>query len=221
MADAAPSQRPRLVGQSLLYSISIFVSLGVFLVRPFPACRKAQVLIFANSSDMTKGALIPPFLAYPHISLQCHEWDHHWALFPEILQLSWTNRNRNRGRSFRSGSVQYVEATFNQALRVSTPEIVTSVAAGRVGDIIGRRGTLFAGAIIFTIGGAIQTVTVGFWTMVLGRITSGLGVGLLSSVAFECQISSIHVSVLFEQNYSSNISERNLPTKPCVSIHFC
>lgn len=59
-------------------------------------------------------------------------------------------------------------------------ETVTSVAAGTVGDRIGRRGTLFVGAVIFTIGGAIQTFTIGFWTMILGRITSGFGVGLLS-----------------------------------------
>jgi len=57
---------------------------------------------------------------------------------------------------------------------------VTSIAAGRVGDIIGRRGTLFIGAVIFTLGGAIQTFTVGFWTMVAGRVVSGFGVGLLS-----------------------------------------
>jgi MFS family permease len=62
--------------------------------------------------------------------------------------------------------------------------LVTSIAAGQVGDIIGRRGTLFIGAIIFTIGGAIQTFTVGFWSMVLGRIVSGFGVGLLSWVLF-------------------------------------
>lgn len=59
---------------------------------------------------------------------------------------------------------------------------VTSVAAGRVGDIIGRKGTLFVGAVIFTVGGAIQTFTIGFWTMLIGRITSGFGVGLLSFV---------------------------------------
>ena len=57
---------------------------------------------------------------------------------------------------------------------------MTSLAAGRVGDIIGRRGTLFMGAVIFTVGGAIQTFTVGFWTMVAGRVVSGFGVGLLS-----------------------------------------
>ena len=57
---------------------------------------------------------------------------------------------------------------------------VTSVAAGQVGDIIGRRGTLFSGAVVFAIGGAIQTFTTGFWVMVLGRVISGFGVGLLS-----------------------------------------
>lgn len=63
-------------------------------------------------------------------------------------------------------------------------ETVTSVAAGTVGDKIGRRGTLFVGALVFTLGGAIQTFTVGFWSMIVGRITSGFGVGLLSYVVY-------------------------------------
>jgi MFS family permease len=57
---------------------------------------------------------------------------------------------------------------------------VTSVAAGRVGDMIGRKGTLFVGAVVFTVGGIIQTFTTGFWTMITGRLISGFGVGLLS-----------------------------------------
>ncbi|KAG5350842.1 hypothetical protein C0989_009046 [Termitomyces sp. Mn162] len=57
---------------------------------------------------------------------------------------------------------------------------VTSVAAGRVGDIIGRKGTLFLGSVVFTIGGTIQTFSAGFTSMVIGRIVSGFGVGLLS-----------------------------------------
>lgn len=42
--------------------------------------------------------------------------------------------------------------------------------------------TLFWGAVVFTIGGAIQTVTNGFVLMLIGRIISGFGVGLLSCV---------------------------------------
>ena len=59
----------------------------------------------------------------------------------------------------------------------------TSIAAGKLGDMIGRKGTLFFGAVIFTVGGAVQTFTVGFWSMVIGRIISGCGVGLLSYAA--------------------------------------
>jgi len=59
---------------------------------------------------------------------------------------------------------------------------VTALAAGRVGDIIGRKGTLFSGAVVFTIGGAIQTWSTGYYLMIIGRVVSGLGVGLLSYV---------------------------------------
>lgn len=58
--------------------------------------------------------------------------------------------------------------------------LATSIAAGRVGDIIGRKGTLFIGALVFTVGGVIQTFTTGFYTMIVGRVISGFGVGLLS-----------------------------------------
>jgi MFS family permease len=57
---------------------------------------------------------------------------------------------------------------------------VTSLLAGRVGDIFGRRLTLLTGAAIFTIGGSFQTFSTGFKTMVFGRIVSGFGVGFLS-----------------------------------------
>lgn len=60
---------------------------------------------------------------------------------------------------------------------------VTSVLAGRVGDIFGRRMTLLAGALIFTVGGLFQTFTTGFKVMVFGRILSGFGVGFLSYVS--------------------------------------
>ncbi|KAF8349784.1 general substrate transporter [Amanita rubescens] len=59
---------------------------------------------------------------------------------------------------------------------------ITSIVAGRVGDGIGRKGTLFIGALVFTVGGVVQTFTLGFWSMVIGRVVSGFGVGLLSYV---------------------------------------
>lgn len=58
----------------------------------------------------------------------------------------------------------------------------TSLACGTLADVFGRKAVLFWGALIFSIGGAIQTLTTGFTIMVLGRVTAGLGVGVMSMV---------------------------------------
>jgi predicted MFS family arabinose efflux permease len=50
--------------------------------------------------------------------------------------------------------------------------------------------TLRAGAFVFTMGGAIQTFCTGFWTMILGRVVSGFGVGMLSMVVPIYQVGS-------------------------------
>lgn len=60
--------------------------------------------------------------------------------------------------------------------------LVSSLLVGRLGDAIGRRKTILYGAIIFVIGGAVQTFTTGFISMIIGRTISGLGVGMLSTI---------------------------------------
>lgn len=59
---------------------------------------------------------------------------------------------------------------------------ITSLACGTLADIFGRKAILFWGALVFSIGGAIQTLTTGFTIMVVGRVVSGLGVGVMSMV---------------------------------------
>lgn len=66
---------------------------------------------------------------------------------------------------------------------------VTSLLAAPLADNYGRRITLRLGAFVFTVGGAIQTFCGGFWTMVLGRIISGFGVGMLSMIVPIYQVS--------------------------------
>lgn len=126
-----PKPRRRLVGQTLLYSISVFASLGVFL--------------FGYDQGVMSGIITGP----------------HFIKFfntPGPIQIG----------------------TMVAVLEIGA--FVTSIAAGRVGDLIGRRGTLFIGGVIFTIGGAVQTFTTGYWVMIMGRIVSGFGVGLLSTI---------------------------------------
>ncbi|CUA70517.1 Sugar transport protein 4 [Rhizoctonia solani] len=121
----------RLVGQPLLYALTCFASLGVFL--------------FGYDQGVMSGILTGP---------QFQEYFKR----PDRYQIG----------------------TMVAILEVGA--FITSIASGRVADIIGRRRTLFTGACIFVIGGAFQTFTPGFKVMVLGRIISGFGVGLLSTI---------------------------------------
>ncbi|KAF8414704.1 general substrate transporter [Boletus edulis BED1] len=87
--------------------------------------------------------------------------------------------------------------------------LATSIAAGRVGDIIGRKGTLFVGALVFTIGGAVQTFTTGFYVMIIGRVISGFGVGLLSTIVpiYQSEISPPnHRGALACMEFTGNIA---------------
>ncbi|KAL7623953.1 Ribulose bisphosphate carboxylase large chain [Parahypoxylon ruwenzoriense] len=72
--------------------------------------------------------------------------------------------------------------------------LVSSLAVGRVGDIIGRRRTILYGSIVFFVGGALQTFAQNMPMMMLGRIIAGLGVGSLSTIVpvYQSEISPPH-----------------------------
>ncbi|KAF9523606.1 general substrate transporter [Crepidotus variabilis] len=157
MPDTSDDSRRRLVGQPLLYAISIFASIGVFL--------------FGYDQGVMSGIITGPyFKKYFHD--------------PTPIDVG----------------------TMVAVLEIGA--FITSLAAGRVGDLIGRRGTLMTGAVVFTIGGAIQTFTVGFWTMIVGRIVSGFGVGLLSTIVpiYQSEISPPdHRGALACMEFTGNI----------------
>lgn len=70
----------------------------------------------------------------------------------------------------------------------------SSLVVGRVGDIIGRRRTILYGSCIFFVGGAFQTFATGMPMMLVGRITAGVGVGMLSTIVpvYQSEISPPH-----------------------------
>lgn len=72
--------------------------------------------------------------------------------------------------------------------------LISSLAVGRIGDIIGRRRTILYGSIIFFIGGALQSFAANMPMMMLGRIIAGLGVGSLSTIVpvYQSEISPPH-----------------------------
>ncbi|KAL9080195.1 MAG: hypothetical protein Q9157_000977 [Trypethelium eluteriae] len=72
--------------------------------------------------------------------------------------------------------------------------LIASLGIGRIGDLIGRRRTIFYGSLIFLVGGALQTFTTGMPMMLVGRIVAGLGVGALSTIVpvYQSEISPPH-----------------------------
>jgi len=84
------------------------------------------------------------------------------------------------------------ELSVRRALTLLTT--VTSLLAAPLADNYGRRITLRFGAFIFTVGGAIQTFCTGFWTMVLGRVISGFGVGMLSMIVPIYQVRTLLIA---------------------------
>ncbi|KAF8167791.1 hypothetical protein B0H34DRAFT_683053 [Crassisporium funariophilum] len=158
MADTSQSIfHRRLVGRPLLYGISVFASLGVFL--------------FGYDQGVMSGIITGTYFRK-------------YFDYPGPFEIG----------------------TMVAVLEVGA--FITSVAAGRIGDMIGRKGTLGVGAVIFTIGGAIQTFTIGFWSMVVGRIISGFGVGLLSTIVpiYQSEISPPnHRGALACMEFTGNI----------------
>ena len=72
--------------------------------------------------------------------------------------------------------------------------LIASLGVGKIGDIIGRRRTIFWGSVTFVVGGAFQTFATGMPMMMIGRIVAGLGVGALSTIVpvYQSEISPPH-----------------------------
>lgn len=72
--------------------------------------------------------------------------------------------------------------------------LIASLVVGKIGDVLGRKRTVYWGSIIFVIGGALQTFANGMPMMVIGRVIAGLGVGTLSTIVpvYQSEISPPH-----------------------------
>jgi len=141
--DSATPRRPKLVGQALLYAVSIFASLGVFL--------------FGYDQGVMSGIITGPYF-----------------------------------RSYFNQPSRWALGNMVAILEIGA--LCTSLASGRIGDIIGRRRTLLIGACIFVIGGAVQAFAGSYTTLIVGRLVSGAGVGLLSTIVpiYQSEISPPH-----------------------------
>ena len=72
---------------------------------------------------------------------------------------------------------------------------VGAAFAGPVGDWFGRRLTIMMGAIIFCLGGALQTSAQGLGYLYSGRLIAGLGVGIMVMIIPLYQAEIAHPSI--------------------------
>jgi hypothetical protein len=119
------------------------------------------------------------------------------SLATEWLMGKSTNRARRKWATWllRSKSAPSVRPSTRQCKPDPTDGLVTSLLAAHIADTRGRRMTLRMGALIFTIGGGFQTFCAGFTSMVVGRVISGFGVGMLSMVVPIYQVSQYSLLV--------------------------
>jgi len=142
-SEDGPSRMHGLHGKKLIYFLSVFVSLGVFL--------------FGYDQGVMSGIITGPHF-----------------------------------RDYFNQPSRAEIGTMVAILEVGA--LISSVAVGRIGDVLGRRKTIFYGAAIFVVGGALQTFANGMAMMLLGRIVAGLGVGALSTIVpvYQSEISPPH-----------------------------
>ena len=71
----------------------------------------------------------------------------------------------------------------------------SALVTGPTADVISRRWTIFWGAVLFTIGGALQGSAYGVPQLVIGRVVAGLAVGSLSTIIpiYNAELSSPEV----------------------------
>lgn len=72
--------------------------------------------------------------------------------------------------------------------------LVSSLLVSNIGEKFGRRFTIKYGSLIFILGGLVQTFSWEMGHMIFGRIISGIGVGLLSTIVpiYQSEISPPH-----------------------------
>lgn len=69
--------------------------------------------------------------------------------------------------------------------------MVSSLLVAKILDSMGRKRTILMGTAVFTVGGVLQLFAPNLWVFGVGRVFSGLGVGVLSTMVplYQCEIS--------------------------------
>lgn len=78
----------------------------------------------------------------------------------------------------------FVIPAWRQSLIVSILSAGTftcAIISGDLADIFGRRTTIMAGCVVFSVGIALQVASTSYGLLIAGRLIAGLGVGFVSA----------------------------------------
>ncbi|KAI3405069.2 hypothetical protein KGF56_002154 [Candida oxycetoniae] len=69
--------------------------------------------------------------------------------------------------------------------------MISSILVAKISDNFGRKRTILLGTFIFMIGGTLQSFCPNMFVFAVGRVLSGVGVGILSTIvpSYQCEIS--------------------------------
>jgi sugar porter (SP) family MFS transporter len=69
--------------------------------------------------------------------------------------------------------------------------MVSSLLVAKISDTFGRKRTVLFGTVVFMVGGCFQSFAPNLFIFGVGRVLSGLGVGILSTIvpSYQCEIS--------------------------------
>lgn len=87
--------------------------------------------------------------------------------------------------------------------------MLSSLMVAKISDKFGRKRTILLGTFIFMIGGSLQTFATNLYILSVGRVISGIAVGILSTIvpSYQCEISpSEERGKLVCGEFSGNIS---------------
>jgi SP family sugar:H+ symporter-like MFS transporter len=84
-----------------------------------------------------------------------------------------------------SGSSSFALPSWQQSMIVSFLSLGTflgAIIAGDLADFIGRRTTILAGCLVYTIGVILQAASTEYKLLIVGRVIAGVGVGFVSAI---------------------------------------
>jgi SP family galactose:H+ symporter-like MFS transporter len=100
--------------------------------------------------------------------------------------------------------------------------LFSSLAAGKIADIFGRKIALGISAVLFVLGAVLSTIAPNFGFLIAGRFVSGLGVGVISSAnpLFLGEISSSKHRTVYVSSYQFAITVGILLSYLCGFLDF-